>query len=669
MIASRSRDVRSGIRWRPAALGVASIAAVVGGHALASSRPMDEASPLVVFTHLYAVLLTGALLLLATALGRAVLRRCDLEGGSRIEHGLFAVAVGLGLIAFLVVGLGLAQLLRVHILALMLCALSFAIRSDLGALVRELPSIGRDALALRRRLRSQGSGLALLLPLVEILFVALLVHTLAPPTSNDVLTYHLQGPRRFLESGGLVPMLDLQQANMPLAVNMLYLVGLAFGSDEMGATLHLALSALVAAATLSFGRRFFGERVGWLAATTFVSTQMMLVFATVAFVDYGFALFDFLAVYAFVLWRASGRRGWLVVSGTLVGCAMASKLLGGVTALSLGIWLLTVAVRERRRSGLSRSTALLLAFALPAFVAAAPWFAKNLVWFGNPVWPFLASNPHDFNMYLGGTTRFGDSGGLVGWLSLPLRLYVEGSIEYPAIRPPLQLLVIPLYLFLPKHRLVTTLLCLAAVQLTVWSLGAHLLRYVVQALPALSIVAAYVVERAIRSQRRATIARPLAVGLMLLALAFPTVIAVAAALAEDKVSQLVGLESRQAYLDRMLDNGRLVTYLNEDHEGVSRVLLVGDNRGFYLDRPVWVDVSLEVFQGVALAPDATTARTRLAERGISHVMVNTRDLTWYARFDPEGRMQRWLAGFDAGRAGYLVPVVSNGASTLYRVVD
>ena len=228
--------------------------------------------------------------------------------------------------------------------------------------------------------------------------------------------------------------------------------------------------------------------------------------------------------------------------------------------------------------------------------------------------------------------------------------------------------MIPLYVLLPKHRVVTTLLVLAAVQLTAWSFGAHLLRYLLQALPALSIAAAYVLGRQIQSRGRMAAARYVAVGLVLLGLAFPTVIAVAAALAEDKASQLVGRESRQAYLDRMLDNHRLVTFLNEDHEAVSRVLLIGDNRGFYLKRPMWADVSLEAFQEIALAPDSATARKHLAERGISHVMVNTRDLRWYAPFDPEGRAERWLAEFDAGRAGYLIPIGSNEASTLYRVV-
>src|SRR5205814_1338555 len=44
----------------------------------------------------------------------------------------------------------------------------------------------------------------------------------------------------------------------------------------------------------------------------------------------------------------------------------------------------------------------------------------------------------------------------------------------------------------PKHRLVTGLLALAAVHLVVWVQGAHVLRYLTAALPELCIGAAYV---------------------------------------------------------------------------------------------------------------------------------------------------------------------------------
>jgi hypothetical protein len=668
VIADRPRLVGGGAGPRPLVLVGSVVALIVIGHAVALTRPADEASPIVIATHLYALVVLAGLLWLACALGKAILRRCGIHGESRLEHAVFAVAIGFGLIASAVVGLGLVQLLTRPVLCAMVVAIAMLVRRDLVDLASAFPDVLRAALDVRRSLREHGPALALLVPLSEVLFVALLLRALVPPGENDVLTYHLQGPNRFLELGGLVPLPDIQQANMPLAVNMLYLLGLAFGSDELAGVLHLTLSGLLAASTFSFGRRFFGERVGWIAATTFVSTQLLLVIATVAFVDYGLALFDFLAVYAFIVWRDSGRRGWLVASGMMVGCALASKYLGAITAVSLGVWLLVLAFRYRPRLGIAGVVGLLVAFALPAGLIAAPWYVKNVVWFGNPVWPFLAGNPNDFNMYLGATTHFTGTSGILGPLLLPVYLYSYGSFELPMVRPPLQLLVIPLYVLMPKHRVVTTLLCLATVHFLVWSQGAHLLRYLLQALPALSIVAAYILGRLVASETGGAMGRRLAAGVMLIGLAVPTIFAVAVVFTEGPMTQLVGLESRQVYLERKVANHSLVTFLNEREEGVIRVLMIGDNRSYYLRQPAWVDVSMEVFQSVVLAPDARTARERLAERGISHVMVNSNDLFFYLPIDPERRILSWWDRFEAGRSGYLIPIATSRDSTLYRVV-
>jgi hypothetical protein len=55
--------------------------------------------------------------------------------------------------------------------------------------------------------------------------------------------------------------------------------------------------------------------------------------------------------------------------------------------------------------------------------------------------------------------------------------------------------------------------------------------------------------------------------------------------------------------------------------------------------------------------------------GFSHVLVNTRDLGWYTRWDRDHRLERWVNQFDATKAGYLTVEMSSGQSTLYRVTD
>jgi hypothetical protein len=156
-------------------------------------------------------------------------------------------------------------------------------------------------------------------------------------------------------------------------------------------------------------------------------------------------------------------------------------------------------------------------------------------------------------------------------------------------------------------------------------------------------------------------------GLLVVGLTVPPVFSIVIAIGQGSLLQLAGLESRQAYLDRKLDNEPLVTYLNEGHETVSRVLMIGDNRSYYLRQPAWVDISLEVFQEIALAPTPQVARARLAARGISHVMINTNDLAFFVPIDRDRRILTWWAGFESNRSGYLEEIATNGGSTLYRV--
>jgi hypothetical protein len=160
----------------------------------------------------------------------------------------------------------------------------------------------------------------------------------------------------------------------------------------------------------------------------------------------------------------------------------------------------------------------------------------------------------------------------------------------------------------------------------------------------------------------------IATALLLLGLMLPTAQTVVIAFAEQPLLQLVGLESREAFLDRKLDSYPLVAYLNDGHEPVRRVLMIGDYRSYYLRQPAWVDVTMETMQRLALATDAPAARAILAERDISHVLVNSHDFLYFVPIDSDGKILTWWQRFEASRSGYLEQVATSGDSTLYRVL-
>jgi hypothetical protein len=326
-------------------------------------------------------------------------------------------------------------------------------------------------------------------------------------------------------------------------------------------------------------------------------------------------------------------------------------------------------VRGRRfRPG--PTTWLLAVYSGAAALVAAPWYIKNWLWLGSPVWPFLTRSvtsglPSDADQYFlrhmhGGRT-------MLDYLLLPFRIYLDGSVEYPGAIPPYILLLAPLYVLVRKQRLVTYLLALSAVHVVVWSQGLHVLRYLMPIYPALCLVAAHVLARMMSKARPQVVTRPLLSALVVLSVVPGLIVLESTLRDEQPFGQLVGLESREAYLSRALPDYGAVRYLNEHRAEVNRALIIGAARLFYLDPPVLIDGGLDVAEGLRLTSEPSDALAGLQGAGISHVMVSLDHLVFLARFDPEQRVVRWLQDFERVRPGYLVREYRDDAVSVYRV--
>jgi hypothetical protein len=648
-----------------AVLGGLTVAGVVVGHGITAQLAADLVSPLAITTHLYAVLLVGGLIWLAAGVGSAALRWLGLPVVSRLEGWVFALALGFGIIAYAMLGLGLVGLLLLPSIVVALAVLALLARRDLVSALKVVPDLASTVWKIRRDVRSHGGALGIVVPSVEILFVVTLISALAPPIGYDALMYHLQAPKRFLELGRLAVLPDVQQANMPLTVDLLYVVGLALGSDEFANVLHLALALMVVGAIFSFGREFLDEKVGLLAALVFLSSPSVAMFAPMANIDYGLALFDFLAVYAFARWLRSDDRRFLLVSGVLVGFAMGSKYFGGITGLALGLLLVWTLARSSERRPPRQLVVLLLTFALPAALIAAPWYVKNALWLGSPIWPLLAPGPQAHNIAISANANLGR--GVTDYLLLPWRVYFGAAHEYALARPSLLFVLLPLYLFVPKNRVVSGLLGLGAFHLVVWTQGPHVIRYFTSVTPELCLATAYVLSGLARVPRLQVRGRPLTDALLVLGVASTTTVALVMAIFTQPFGQLVGLESREAFLERNLPNHRLVAHLNRQGDAVRGVLLIGDRRAFYVDAPNWIDVSLGALEALGTAPDAAAARAYLDGLGVSHVLVSEADIEWHAQYDRERKVHGWWATFERMRPEYLSVEETYYGLAVYRV--
>ena len=247
-------------------------------------------------------------------------------------------------------------------------------------------------------------------------------------------------------------------------------------------------------AVIAFGQRFFTTRAGLWAAAMLVGSPLVLWLGSVAYIDMGVTLFTATTIFAFWHWLESRRRHWLVLSAILCGLAVGTK---SPALFFLGILTIVafyVSLRERRYMPA-------VLFATVAISVAAPWFARSFYYTHNPVFPL-------FYEQFGRLFGFGHSQreyyrelleaiSTAGINREPLHTLLWHLATTGGIPPESHLILgIPLLLFpislvvsLRKVR-VRGLLALFVAYLVFWQLTAPDLRFLVPALPLLTLMAA-----------------------------------------------------------------------------------------------------------------------------------------------------------------------------------
>lgn len=213
---------------------------------------------------------------------------------------------------------------------------------------------------------------------------------LAPAVESDGMRYHLYGPQEYLRRGGIHYIPFSAFTNFPFLAEMLFGMGLAFSGDILAKLMHwvfLPLSGLLTAALA--GRMVSGDaarrqRAALLGAALFVSTPVAAIVAGWSFIDLAVTAFLLGLLWCLVRLRERGSRwGDYAAAGFFAGAAVGCKY----TCLApAGLAFLLVAIHARpwHCAAGRRNVGV---FVLAAMLCSAPWFIKNLVYTGNPVYP------------------------------------------------------------------------------------------------------------------------------------------------------------------------------------------------------------------------------------------------------------------------------------------
>ena len=120
----------------------------------------------------------------------------------------------------------------------------------------------------------------------------------------------------------------------------------------------------------------------------------MLVWGGIAYIDLAWSLFQFLAVGLLLIWIQDGDDKLLVLSGIMQGLALGSKYVAfsGAAIIVLCIVWFGIKNRKKQKDLFKGVISPLLKFGVPALLVASPWYLKNFIWTGNPIFPTCFSS-------------------------------------------------------------------------------------------------------------------------------------------------------------------------------------------------------------------------------------------------------------------------------------
>ena len=328
-------------------------------------------------------LVFGLLAATVFVLGRRLLRGGEFE--SAAEEMALSIGMGMGAFGLLLFGLGLFGVLTPAATAILVALIHLAGFPAWRDFLRPRTRDGRQG---KTRDGREGKKSADVLPWLPAAVTVAVVAILSfyPPTSFDATAYHLPYARAFAQTHRIVSLPARRFPVFPQLTETIFAATL-FAGDDTDAQRVEFLALLAGLAVLAaWGRRSSESSEGSadpLAASAWIGCPAVALLAASAYVDIGFSMFGVLAYFSWERWRDSGARGWIVLSAVFAGFSAGVKYHGLAIMLLLGCMTLASSLFRKKSLGS------VVAFALISAAVACPWYIRNFLTTGNPVFPFL----------------------------------------------------------------------------------------------------------------------------------------------------------------------------------------------------------------------------------------------------------------------------------------
>ena len=206
----------------------------------------------------------------------------------------------------------------------------------------------------------------------------------------DECNSHVPAALSVIDSGRASFQPEINFNNFPQNVEMLYAWAIAYTPYASTHYVNFLAFLFCLAGLIELGRRSFSLKTGFLAALLAAKSTALHYNTSASFTDIWVTFYIMAAVILIHHALQSNNRRKMWLAGAMLGASMGVKYTGIVASsfLILTVLLLNWIPGNKTKAMKTRDIFVMI---LLAIVVAAPWYVRNIIWFGNPVFPFTTS--------------------------------------------------------------------------------------------------------------------------------------------------------------------------------------------------------------------------------------------------------------------------------------
>jgi len=334
------------------------------------------------------LLLAILIIIICLALGRHILNLIKWRPLRQIELYTLSYLLGHNVICYIMFIVGISGNFKpsnIWIILFLLLLISFPILKT--SFLKNIINFIYESFKVFTNSKDNNYIIFMLSASIIIVIIMNFIIAFAPPTDADSLSYHLAIPNYFIHFQKIIFQPFYMSWGMPLHYEMLNTLGLLIGYDIFPQIINWLMGIISAITLYILTSEIFSKKVGLFAAVFYYLTPKIIFLSSTSKPDLSLFAYIFLSIYYTILWSRKKENKALWLSAIFTGLALASKYQGVHWALSIGLLIIILHLQDLKNLRIKIFKTLII-YGLISLLIASPWYLRNFIITGDPIWPF-----------------------------------------------------------------------------------------------------------------------------------------------------------------------------------------------------------------------------------------------------------------------------------------